>query len=52
MAGKFTFEYEDVEFDMADHNRLLRDTAEEFKKIREQQATAQVEMTRAEDLSF
>ncbi|OSS49035.1 hypothetical protein B5807_05756 [Epicoccum nigrum] len=37
-AGKFTFEYEDVEFDMADHNRLLQDTVEEVKKIRAHQA--------------
>jgi urea carboxylase len=51
-AGKFTFEYEDVEFDMADHNRLLHDTAEEVKKIRAHQAAAQEEMTRAENLSF
>jgi biotin carboxyl carrier protein len=51
-AGKFTFEYEDVEFDMADHNRLLQDTVEEVKKIRAHQAVAQEKMIRAESLSF
>ncbi|KAJ4352812.1 hypothetical protein N0V95_003920 [Ascochyta clinopodiicola] len=51
-AGKFTFEYEDVEFDMADHNKMLKDSAEEVKKIRADQAKAQEEMTRAENESF
>lgn len=51
-AGKFTFEYEDVEFDMADHNRLLQDTVEEVKKIHAHQAVAQEKMIRAENLSF
>lgn len=51
-AGKFTFEYEDVEFDMADHNKLLQESAEEVKNIRAKQAEAQGEMTKAENESF
>lgn len=51
-AGKFTFEYEDVEFDMADHNKMLQDSAEEVKEIRMKQAEAQEEMTKAENESF
>lgn len=51
-AGKFTFEYEDVEFDMADHNKMLQESAEEVKKIRAKQAEAQEEMTKAENESF
>lgn len=51
-AGKYTFEYEDVEFDMADHNKMLQDSAEEVKKIRAKQAEAQEEMTKAENESF
>lgn len=51
-AGKFTFEHEHVEFDMAAHNRMLRDTAAEVRQIRAKQAAAQEEMTRAENESF
>lgn len=51
-AGKFTFEHEQVEFDMAAHNRMLRDTAAEVRQIRAKQAAAQEEMTRAENESF
>ncbi|KAH3968073.1 hypothetical protein HBH51_132830 [Parastagonospora nodorum] len=51
-AGKFEWEYDEVEFDMAEHNKLLESTAEEVKKIREKQAVAQDEMTRAENESL
>lgn len=51
-AGNFAFEYEDVEFDMADHNKLLQDTADEVMKIRAKQSEAQAEMTKAENESF
>ena len=51
-AGKFTFEYEDVEFDMADHNKMLQQSAGEVKKIRAKQAEAQEEMIKAENESF
>jgi len=51
-AGKFEWEYDEVEFDMAEHNKLLESTAEEVKKIREKQAVAQNEMTKAENESL
>ncbi|KAH7067028.1 allophanate hydrolase subunit 2-domain-containing protein [Paraphoma chrysanthemicola] len=51
-AGKFEWEYEEVEFDMADHNKLLESTKEEVRKIREKQAVAQEEMTKAENESL
>lgn len=51
-AGKYAFEYEEVMFDMADHNKMLHDTAEEVKKIRAKQAEAQEEMTKAENESL
>ena len=51
-AGKYVFEYEEFEFDMAHHNKLLNDSAEEVKKIRAKQAEAQEEMTKAENESL
>ncbi|KAJ4323131.1 hypothetical protein N0V94_002017 [Neodidymelliopsis sp. IMI 364377] len=51
-AGKYTFEYEEVEFDMADHNKMLSNTVDEVKEIRARQAEAQEEMTRAENESL
>jgi urea carboxylase len=51
-AGKFQWEYEEVEFDMAEHNKLLEDTQGEVKQIREKQAVAQEEMTKAENESL
>jgi biotin carboxyl carrier protein len=51
-AGKFEWEYDEVQFDMAEHNKLLESTAEEVKMIRERQAVAQDEMTRAENESL
>lgn len=51
-AGKYVFEYEETEFDMADHNRLLQNSAGEVKKIRAKQAEAQQEMTKAENESL
>ncbi|KAI4653784.1 hypothetical protein J4E93_001551 [Alternaria ventricosa] len=51
-AGKYQWEYEDVEFDMAQHNQLLETTSDEVRKIREKQAVAQEEMTKAENESL
>jgi urea carboxylase len=51
-AGKFEWEYEEVEFDMAEHNKLLESTADEVKQIRAKQAVAQDEMTKAENESL
>lgn len=51
-AGKYHFEYENIEFDMAGHNKLLEDTAAEVKEIRKRQAKAQAEMIKAENESL
>lgn len=51
-AGKFEWEFEEVEFDMAGHNELLESTAEEVKDIRAKQAVAQDEMMKAENESL
>ncbi|TIA18458.1 hypothetical protein D6C81_05094 [Aureobasidium pullulans] len=51
-TGRYKFEWEEIEFDMAEHNKLLTDTAEEVKKIRAEQAVAQAEMTKAENESL
>ncbi|KAH0285834.1 hypothetical protein KCU71_g16069, partial [Aureobasidium melanogenum] len=51
-SGRYKFEWEDIEFDMAEHNRLLVDTAKEVESIRAEQAIAQAEMTKAENESL
>jgi biotin-dependent carboxylase-like uncharacterized protein len=51
-SGQYRFEWEDVEFDMAEHNKLLEDTAEEVKEIRAAQAKVQLEMIKAENESL
>ncbi|KAL5338477.1 allophanate hydrolase subunit 2-domain-containing protein [Aspergillus crustosus] len=43
-SGRYEYEWEEVEFDMAEHNRLLSETKEEVKAIRARQAQAQAEM--------
>jgi urea carboxylase len=47
-AGTYEWQWEPAEFDMAEHNKLLVDTADEVKEIRARQARAQDEMTAAE----
>lgn len=51
-AGKYNWNYEEVEFDMAEHNKLLASTREEVAEIRKKQAVAQEEMTKAENESL
>jgi biotin-dependent carboxylase-like uncharacterized protein len=51
-AGKYEWTFEEVEFDMAEHNKLLESTSEEVKDIRKKQAVAQEEMTKAENESL
>lgn len=51
-SGKYKFEWEDVDFDMAQHNKLLSDTAAEVKDIRAKQAVAQTDMIKAENESL
>jgi urea carboxylase len=51
-AGKYEWAFDEVEFDMAEHNNLLQTTSEEVKEIRKKQAVAQDEMTKAENESL
>jgi hypothetical protein len=47
-SGRYKFEWEDVEFDMAEHNKFLAETADEVKEIRAKQREAQKKMIQAE----
>lgn len=47
-SGRYEYEWEEVVFDMEEHNRLLRDTREEVASIREEQRGAQREMDELE----
>ena len=51
-SGKYKFEWEDIEFEMKEHNKLLKATAGEVVEIRKKQAVAQDEMTKAENDSL
>jgi urea carboxylase len=47
-SGRYEYEWEDVVFDLEEHNRLLRDTKEEVAEIRKKQRDAQAEMDKKE----
>lgn len=47
-SGRYEYVVEDTTFDMEEHNRLLRDTADEVKEIRKKQAEAQTKMAEVE----
>lgn len=47
-SGRYEYEYEDVTFDMKQHNQLLEETKDEVASIRKEQAKAQEEMDRKE----
>lgn len=47
-SGRYQYDFEEVEFDMKQHNQLLKDTAEEVKEIRQKQREAQSEMDKVE----
>ena len=51
-AGKYQWKVESTSFSMAEHNALLRETAEEVRGLREKQREAQTEMMRAEEESL
>ena len=51
-AGKYEWEFEEVEFDMAEHNQLLESTKDEVAKIRVEQGRAQGEMNKLEEESL
>ncbi|KAL4880245.1 allophanate hydrolase subunit 2-domain-containing protein [Aspergillus karnatakaensis] len=43
-SGRYEYQWEEVEFDMAKHNQLLSDTKDEVKIIRARQRQAQADM--------
>ncbi|KAL3492871.1 allophanate hydrolase subunit 2-domain-containing protein [Aspergillus germanicus] len=47
-SGRYEYEWEEVEFDMAEHNRLLAETKDEVVAIRARQREAQREMDELE----
>lgn len=47
-SGRYEYEYEEVEFDMKEHNKLLEDTADEVKEVKRKQREAQAEMDKVE----
>ena len=47
-SGRYEYEWEDVVFDLEEHNRLLRETKEEVREVRKRQREAQEEMDRKE----
>lgn len=47
-SGRYEYKWEEVTFDMAEHNRLLNDTKEEVAAIRARQRKAQAEMDKIE----
>jgi len=51
-SGRYEWQWENAEFDMAEHNELLVYTADEVREIRAKQAKAQEEQTAAENESL
>lgn len=47
-SGRYEYQWEEVIFDMAEHNKLLHDTKEEVAAIRARQRKAQDEMDKLE----
>lgn len=47
-SGRYEYETEDVEFDLKEHNQLLRETKDEVAKIRAEQREAQAKMDKLE----
>lgn len=51
-TGQYAFDFESIEFDMAKHNRLLRETSAEVDQLRKRRAEAQERMISAEKESL
>jgi urea carboxylase len=51
-SGMYEFQFEEVEFDMGEHNEMLARTKDDVKGRREKQALAQDEMVKAENESL
>lgn len=47
-SGRYEYQWEEVVFDMAEHNKLFRDTKDEVASIRSKQREAQAEMDKLE----
>lgn len=47
-SGRYEYEVEEIEFDMAEHNRLLEETRDEVVAIRKKQSEAQKKMDELE----
>ena len=47
-SGRYVYEVEECEFDMGEHNRLLEETKEEVRIMKERQKVAQEEMDKVE----
>lgn len=47
-SGRYEYGWEEVEFDMAEHNRLLKETKVEVSAIRDHQRQAQAKMDQLE----
>ncbi|KAF2718512.1 hypothetical protein K431DRAFT_314827 [Polychaeton citri CBS 116435] len=50
--GKYEFQWDDVHFDMQEHNQLLKETETEVEDLRARQKKAQDEMLAADDESL
>ncbi|KAL9594051.1 MAG: hypothetical protein Q9219_007241 [cf. Caloplaca sp. 3 TL-2023] len=48
-SGRYEYVWEEVEFDMAEHNKLLDETREEVRVVKERQAEAQKKMLALEE---
>ena len=48
-SGRYEYDITDTIFDMAEHNKLLEETKEEVKAVRQRQKAAQDEMQKFED---
>lgn len=47
-SGRYDFKYEEVEFDLEEHNRLLKNTKDEVESIRARQRAAQERLDKVE----
>lgn len=47
-SGRYEYQWEETEFDMAEHNRLLKETKDEVSAIRSRQMEAQAKMDQLE----
>lgn len=47
-SGRYEYQWEEVEFDMAEHNRLLKETRAEVSAIRDHQRQTQAKMDQLE----